>query len=498
MKRILLAMLLGLGISPMAGAADYVKPLDPTQFTTIEWFGTNVVNDPLPVASGTNTVDVYSQSYSRASEMGSFLTVDVRDTATGNPIFRSLRISDLTPDGFSTLNTYTSFTDATPGDLMNEGANVTVNGSSSLTGGGMKNSTVATVDNGQTTVVDTTADTLAVSTSGYRYGGTASVSGSNGINLTSRSDAATTDSMTTRVSTADGTTTTTVTAVGDVNVSSHTASALGFGSGDSSSTTTVVRDDLAGTSTSTTTATQTVYGGSSLDARALTFVDSSSTDTTVTNCDATGTCVSTPTTATTFNGAAQVSAQGLDVMDAAGNVATYDATGVHRTNSITGHTTGLTVTDTATTLSGGTGTTTLTLNDAGAHFVTTDPVTGASGPTRITGVADGVAPNDAVNRGQLNTVDNRVTTVNNRVTQLDARVNDVAKKSYAGIAGVAALAAIPSVPGKYTLGAGVGRYQGESALALGFRANTSNVSYGIGASFNSAGNTVNAGVGFSW
>lgn len=61
----------------------------------------------------------------------------------------------------------------------------------------------------------------------------------------------------------------------------------------------------------------------------------------------------------------------------------------------TGH--GVVVSDTATVISGGTTSTTLTLDDTGATFA--DTVTG--GPALVHGVADGVVATDAVNKGQL-------------------------------------------------------------------------------------------------
>ena len=77
---------------------------------------------------------------------------------------------------------------------------------------------------------------------------------------------------------------------------------------------------------------------------------------------------------------------------------------------------------------------------------------------RITNVAPGINPTDAVNLSQLQSV--------------QGNVNDVARRSYSGIAAATALAMIPEVdPGKtLSVGFGSGNYQGYSAVAFGFTA----------------------------
>ncbi len=112
-------------------------------------------------------------------------------------------------------------------------------------------------------------------------------------------------------------------------------------------------------------------------------------------------------------------------------------------NHDTGSSVGLDVNQERTILSGGTGTTTLTLDDSGATF--RDETTG--GPARVTGVADGRNDYDAANMRQV-------------------------RKAYSGIASVAALAAIPApAPDKnYSIGVGVGHYENENAMAFGVNA----------------------------
>jgi len=144
------------------------------------------------------------------------------------------------------------------------------------------------------------------------------------------------------------------------------------------------------------------------------------------------------------------------------------------TNAL-GNTHGLNVGTAATTLSGGTASTTLTLNDAGATFSGTGGV-----PARVMGVANGVMANDAVNVSQL---------------------NGVARRAYGGVASVAALAGIPDpMPGKdFSIGVGYGRYIGEDAMAIGFKANISDrwrFNAGVGLSHNHS--TTSVGLGFSW
>ena len=141
-------------------------------------------------------------------------------------------------------------------------------------------------------------------------------------------------------------------------------------------------------------------------------------------------------------------------------------------NQQTGAAHGLTVNQTSTVLSGGTQSTSLTLNNAGATFANTT----TGGPAHVTGVADGTRKFDAVNFGQL-------------------------KDAYSGIASVAAMANIPApAPGKsYSLGLGFGNFEGENAFALGGAARlTENVSIQASVGHSDDNNTVGAGVGFSW
>ena len=141
-------------------------------------------------------------------------------------------------------------------------------------------------------------------------------------------------------------------------------------------------------------------------------------------------------------------------------------------NAQTGVPHGLLVGQTSTVLSGGTASTSLTLNDNGATF--TNSTTG--GPARVTGVADGNNRFDAVNFGQL-------------------------KSAYGGVASVAAMANVPApAPGKsYSIGIGYGNFEGENACGGGGAARVSE-SVSIQASLCRSDDkwAGGAGVGVSW
>lgn len=154
-----------------------------------------------------------------------------------------------------------------------------------------------------------------------------------------------------------------------------------------------------------------------------------------------------------------------------------------------GNTHGLTVGAASTTLSGGTTSTTLTLDDDGATFATD------GGDTVVSGIADGVAATDAVNVRQLNAA---TAGLSDDVADLRSDMGE----AEGGIAGVAAMANIPQVePGKnFAVGAGYGNFKGENAMALGGSARFSEnvvAKASVGFGSNSA-TTVGGGVAYSW
>jgi hypothetical protein len=137
---------------------------------------------------------------------------------------------------------------------------------------------------------------------------------------------------------------------------------------------------------------------------------------------------------------------------------------------------GLTVGTTDTVVSGGTSSTTLTLNNAGAHLDNNLDM----GGNRVTNMADGVNPMDAVNKRQL---------------------DDVEDNLESAVSAVAAMAAIPApLPGhRFSVGVGAGFYNSESAIAAGFNANlTDNIRVTGAAGFSSSETASGVGIGFSW
>lgn len=141
-----------------------------------------------------------------------------------------------------------------------------------------------------------------------------------------------------------------------------------------------------------------------------------------------------------------------------------------------GETHGLVVTEQRAVISGGTSSSSMTLDDNGARF--SNSSTGA--PVTVTGIADGRSDFDAVNFRQLETV---------------------RKDSFAGIAGVAAMANIPDPrPGKnHAIGVGFGNYKGQQALALGLSMADGQKSMKISAALNSRDEVVfGVGFGVSW
>lgn len=131
-------------------------------------------------------------------------------------------------------------------------------------------------------------------------------------------------------------------------------------------------------------------------------------------------------------------------------------------------------TDSANLQGGGDDGSNLTLNSSGATFA--NNTTG--GPIRVTGVADGVNPFDAVNYRQLQAVST----------------------------GVASIAAMSNIPGldtnkKFGIGIGYGNFQGNSALAVGINgrlapALTAKLSVGAGLSHGAT--SVGTGLSYAW
>ena len=90
-----------------------------------------------------------------------------------------------------------------------------------------------------------------------------------------------------------------------------------------------------------------------------------------------------------------------------------------------------------------------------------------AGNQRMTGVADGVEARDAVNFGQLDAVSRRL---GDNMNQLGYKIGEVEDDANAGISAAMAMSSLPQayISGKSMIGGGVGTYNGESAVAIGF------------------------------
>ncbi|MCG3872104.1 YadA-like family protein [Psychrobacter sp. Ps7] len=111
-----------------------------------------------------------------------------------------------------------------------------------------------------------------------------------------------------------------------------------------------------------------------------------------------------------------------------------------------------------------------TINNNGVSIVGGPSMT-ASGinaaGNKITDVADGMAPRDAVNMGQLDAVSQRL---GNNMNELGYKIGEVEDDANAGISAAMAMSSLPQayIAGKSLIGGGIGTYNGESAVAIGF------------------------------
>lgn len=113
----------------------------------------------------------------------------------------------------------------------------------------------------------------------------------------------------------------------------------------------------------------------------------------------------------------------------------------------------------------------------------------APGGTRLSNVAPGVLPMDAVNVGQLQ--------------QVQSQVGEVARVAYSGTAMAMAMSGtyLPTLyPGEKTVGVGLGNYKGYSAVALTFKqlSEDGKMSWGAGLSTTGKDWGINAGIGWKW
>ncbi|WGV13969.1 YadA-like family protein [Psychrobacter maritimus] len=87
--------------------------------------------------------------------------------------------------------------------------------------------------------------------------------------------------------------------------------------------------------------------------------------------------------------------------------------------------------------------------------------------TKVTNIADGMAPRDAVNFGQLDAVSRGL---GNSINELGYKIGEVEDDANAGISAAMAMSSLPQafISGKPMIGGGIATYNGESAVAIGF------------------------------
>nr|WP_244259064.1 adhesin [Cupriavidus gilardii] len=131
---------------------------------------------------------------------------------------------------------------------------------------------------------------------------------------------------------------------------------------------------------------------------------------------------------------------------------------------------------------------------------TTVNMAGKDGDRRITGVAEGTAPTDAVNVNQLNRISQGI---DQKFAGMDSRIRAVENRSNAGIASAMAMAGLPQayLPNKSMLAIGAATFNGETGYALGLSRVSDNGSWvykasGAASSRGDYGGAV--GVGYQW
>lgn len=124
----------------------------------------------------------------------------------------------------------------------------------------------------------------------------------------------------------------------------------------------------------------------------------------------------------------------------------------------------------------------------------------STSPVAIHNVANGVAPNDAVNVNQLNSA---VGGINNRINALDDKVNANTKMLSGGIAASAAMAVVtPVEPGRYHVSGAVAGYNGQAGIGFNLlkRSENGQTTLHAGVGWGSGGSKaiVRVGFGFSF
>jgi trimeric autotransporter adhesin len=128
-----------------------------------------------------------------------------------------------------------------------------------------------------------------------------------------------------------------------------------------------------------------------------------------------------------------------------------------------------------------------------ASLANTVSVGAPGGERRITNVAAGINPTDAVNVSQLNSL---ASSLSANFQSLQTQIEDVDKRARRGIAAAAAISSIPVVlnPGQtsFTLGSGFYRDAGAVSVSLTHRLNTVVPIY-LQAGYSNGGGTENVG-----
>ena len=137
-------------------------------------------------------------------------------------------------------------------------------------------------------------------------------------------------------------------------------------------------------------------------------------------------------------------------------------------------------------------------NNSKASGANTVSVGAAGAERRITNVAPGVNPTDAVNVSQLNSATNAL---QGQLNGLQGQVFDLRRDVGFGIAGATAIAMIPNVQTdqNFSIGVGFGGYLGHQAIAFGFNGRVDeHVTVRAGASVSAGNSTYGAGISFGW
>ena len=361
---------------------------------------------------------------------------------TGNIATTTLGVTGLTTTngitntGNITTTTLATTAGATIGSTLAVGTNATIGGTLGVTGQSTTNG-VTNTGNIATTTLGTTAgatigSTLAVGTNAT-IGGTLGVTGQSTTN-------------------------------GVTNTGNIATTTLGTTAGATIGSTLAVGTNATVGGTMNVTGTFTAAGGAFVTAATGTNLTSGANSIIV---DGAG--------ARMVNGANQVAVNANGVAVAGNNArVTLNGATASMLND-TNH--GVVVSATQTLISGGTSTTNLLLNDAGASFSNTQ----TGGPARVTGIADGTMPFDAVNFRQLQALDRRLSL---------------------GISSTVAMANIPPLEQNktFSVGVGMGVFNGATTLAIGgnYRMSPNAV---FRASLGFAGerrNTFGAGASLSW